>query len=339
MNEHVSATDLERLTAHQLESDRIAEVLQHVASCDACQKAVNHGPLYLTYEDEEHLTPEAIADLLGGRADAAEVELIDTHVDDCVECRELLRDARTQAIVPRHWARFAAVAAAVIVAAVAISVWFERDTRSIAPPAIARKPIVPGRPAAWQRLVDDAVTTGRLPLPSVLNDLRPVPRVIRGVDDATPVELAPQGVIVRSTRPMLSWAAFDGATYTVSIQRWGTDEVLTSPVLHEPRWSPGRDLTRGVTYEWQIEVRRDGTSTIVPAPPAPRALFRIVDANEERELSEAEATRGGDHLLLAVLNARAGLVDDALREAETLSRDPHYASLAAQLAKNLRVQR
>jgi len=72
----------------------------------------------------------------------------------------------------------------------------------------------------------------------------------------------------------------------------------------------------------------------MPAPPAPPAIFRIISQRERDELVRARAEAGDDHLLLALLYARAGIVDEARRELhayERSSRDPLAGRLRGQL--------
>ena len=334
MSEHVSVEDLQRLAAHQLDPSRIKGALAHIASCAECQRAFKHVPLFLTSEGDEHLTPDELLDLASGRVSGADLEVMETHLDDCAECRELLPGRAGLPVLHRRWLYAAAAVLAIALAGIALR--FPRE--SVTAP-VKRVVKVDSRPAEWQRLVDEAERTGTLPLPEALEELKPVPRSLRGDENMVAVKLAPQGVIVRSTRPQLQWPAFDGATYRVSLQRWGTSDVIESPLLRQPEWQVGRDLVRGSTYEWQVEVNRAGNSIVVPAPPAPRALFRIIEESAERELAAAEKSRPDDHELLAIMNARAGLIAAAIEQVDMLARDPRANALATRLAGSLRTAR
>jgi hypothetical protein len=66
--------------------------------------------------------------------------------------------------------------------------------------------------------------------------------------------------------------------------------------------------------QWQVEVRRKNSRTILPAPPIPPAIFRVLETAAHEELEVARAAHPSDHLLLGILYARDGLRADAERE-------------------------
>ena len=70
-----------------------------------------------------------------------------------------------------------------------------------------------------------------------------------------------------------------------------------------------------------------------PVPPAPEARFQVVSAETAAEIDSARREHPANHLLLAVLYARAGALDDAAGEIESLAAtDPAAAaSLRASL--------
>src|SRR5439155_1588763 len=80
----------------------------------------------------------------------------------------------------------------------------------------------------------------------------------------------------------------------------------------------------------KVEVRAGPSTTILPAPPRPPALFRIVDEATANELAEAARRFPDDHLLLGVLYARAGV---QWRAAEELAQaaSPAAAKIAASI--------
>jgi hypothetical protein len=120
-------------------------------------------------------------------------------------------------------------------------------------------------------------------------------------------------MIVETTRPRFEWPAESGAAYVVSVLD-GTEIVAESPRLTQSSWQPAKNLPRGRSYQWQVEVFRGGGKRILPAPPAPPALFRVLDAKAHAELEAARAAHPRDALLLGVLYARHGLRAEAERE-------------------------
>jgi hypothetical protein len=101
-------------------------------------------------------------------------------------------------------------------------------------------------------------------------------------------------------------------------------------VLSTITWTPDRPLQRGLTYAWQVRVV--GQDVIIPSPPAPPALFRIVDEETASEAAEARRRFPGDHLLLGLLCARAGLrrcaADELAHHAADHLSDPSAQRLA-----------
>jgi hypothetical protein len=150
-------------------------------------------------------------------------------------------------------------------------------------------------------------------MPAALAELQLPPDPERAPGEQRVDALEPAAAIVETTRPLFRWPEVPGATYVVSIFE-GPSPVAESPPLREPQWQPERDLVRGRTYQWQVSVRGRGGRALFPAPPAPPALFRVLDRQSHEELERARAERGDDALLLGVLYAREGLRAEAERE-------------------------
>lgn len=169
-------------------------------------------------------------------------------------------------------------------------------------------------------------------MPDVLRSIQPDVDVLRGSTEASEV-FRPAGAIVKSTRPELSWPAANDAQSVVQIFR-GEEEVARSSILTTSRWRPEHSLRRGVTYTWQVRVTRNGETQILPAAPAPVAQFHVLDAAALAELEAAERDRAGDHLLLGILHARAGLPDGARQHLGRVT-DPRDAEVARRVAREL----
>jgi hypothetical protein len=170
--------------------------------------------------------------------------------------------------------------------------------------------------AEWDALVAAAVKSGSLPLPADLVMLYAANDIVRGPEgDAARVQ--PAGKVVDDVRPRFSWPARDGATYTVFIFD-GPREIVRSRALRETQWTPERALPRGRLLTWQVEAARGDLVETLPHPPAPPASLRIASERDHRDLDHARQRYGDDDLLLGVLYARAGMLDEsaaALRRA------------------------
>src|SRR6185436_5171159 len=184
------------------------------------------------------------------------------------------------------------------------------------PPPAAATPAPPQEPyerPEWRAAVSEALRTGTLRMPAALAALQLAPDVLRAGSAGEAGRLAPVRTIVETTRPHFRWTPVARATYVVSIFEEET-LVAESGVLDESHWEPMTDLPRGRVYQWELEVRSGGDAHTIPAPPAPPALFRVLDEAASAELQRARALHGGDPLLLGVLYARCGLREDAERE-------------------------
>ncbi|HKR64227.1 MAG TPA: hypothetical protein VJZ00_10900 [Thermoanaerobaculia bacterium] len=323
---------LRRLERRELAPREIAEVLRHIGECEECARAsaedVDLGALDAATSGDEgpwHPDAVAIAAYVDGTADAAEREIVATHLEDCSFCREDVADLAklrgSRAPRRRVWqAAFAVAAALVVVLFVILRV---SDGREPAPtsPHVPPRPVVvttqPPAPASpryangeWERLVRTAIETRRLPS---AHGIDAAPDVLRGSSNTTAANVAPNGVVIDEVRPRFSWPARDGATYVVSIFD-GDRRVAQSEPLTKTQWTPPAPLARGRTYVWQVQATRDETREIIPAPPAPPATFHVVSQRDHDDLTAARNLHPDDPLLHAVLAARAGLREEALRE-------------------------
>jgi hypothetical protein len=129
--------------------------------------------------------------------------------------------------------------------------------------------------------------------------------------------LGPLGTVVEDPRPVFRWQPVAGATYRVSVYDSGYNLIAASGSMTAAEWLIPKPLARGKRYSWQLTIRQNVEFTL-PAPPAPEARFQILSDADESELVRARADWGDSHLVLGVLYARAGLLDEAEREIQAL---------------------
>jgi hypothetical protein len=83
-----------------------------------------------------------------------------------------------------------------------------------------------------------------------------------------------------------------------------------------------------------VQVQPEGHSFLIPASPAPPAIFRVLTQKEIAPMERAGSEAPDDHLLLGLLYARSGVTDAARRELqawEQVTGDPLATKLLRQL--------
>jgi hypothetical protein len=281
---HLTPAVLDDLRTKQLRGPALVEALRHLGGCNHCsQRAL---------------------------ATTGVTKLAPLQFDE-----EEAQPSRRRTLV---WAAAAAIAAMIsIIVFFAVrpsSVPVVQPTASSTPSTPKKvpepRPAQPQRPAEWESLVAVAVTSGQLPYPNDLAALAGSPDVLRSRATTAAGKMTPAGVVIDDVRPQFTWPAVRGATYVVSIFE-GNRDVAVSPRVTVNEWRPVTALARGRTYAWQVEVFTDGDETLLPAPEDPQALFRIASSEDHEAIEEARRRFPDDHILHAVLYARAGLRRDA----------------------------
>jgi Putative zinc-finger len=340
MSEHPSRDEIRRFAESSISGHRVIEIARHLKACRRCateartsEPAVRAGLALFgeLVEDEEHPPVESVLTrYVDGTLDADELAPIEDHLFRCPRCREDVDDLRAMAAValqPRRrrrrvWPAFAAAAAVAVVASVIFSSRAEpeRDTpRAIAvPPRVIANAPAPQRYArdGLNEAVSAALRNGAMPMPAALADLQLDDDPERAPGTASASRIEPSGEIVESARPRFRWPSSPRTKWIVSLFDERGSVVAESGVLNQPSWQPDRELPRGRVYQVQVRAIGEAGETIIPAPPAPPAFFRVLDEAAHAELAAARAAHSADPLLLGVLYARHGLQADAIRELE-----------------------
>lgn len=309
--------------------------------------------------DIKHLSSAVLERVRRGAASAEETEAVGQHVAQCEECAGMAGRALSVAeSVAAFRAAFAEepeprrsfgvlktvvpLAAAAAIAAVVLLIPRETERPRPVTPAprvtatVPNPPtLTPARNAEWDALLAETRRTGVLPFPAEIRKLADADR-FRGDPSegaAEEVEMWPVATAVAEQQPELRWPAKQGATSIVTVSSRG-EEIARSGELAAARWRVPVALRRGRMYTWQVRIEGGEEPVVLPAPPAPPAIFRVLSAREHEELLRARAEAAGDRLLLGVLYARAGLVEEARRELAAHARetrDPLTARLLRQL--------
>jgi anti-sigma factor RsiW len=192
-------------------------------------------------------------------------------------------------------------------------------------------------PAEYQQLVQDALRNPRIEKsPQLANLSRPGSSLMSEDKNGRSFSLLePAGNVLLRDRPAFRWSRLEGATrYVVEIYDAQFNPVASSPPLNGLRWT-APPLDRGRTYLWQVKATTESQEVVAPAPNAPQARFRILDAANANEIARARRAYESSHLLLGLLYARAGLLAEAETELRALQRANPDSETARRLAASL----
>ncbi|MFI5179333.1 MAG: hypothetical protein ACHQO8_12245 [Vicinamibacterales bacterium] len=316
MNEHPTDFELERYANGGLAAADLLRVDDHVAVCAACRsRALQSG----------HATDRLSSTVAAVRRDLAAPAVIPFPARSAMSAH-----------IRRRGAIYAAVAAVMIFA---IITWGTRGKPVSPPPSLVALSSAPAKadtaPDALtsdeRAAVNGAIATGQMPRAAALDALASASGPLMGERARTPVfgPVRPAGIVVDAERPTLEWrAAGDRAEYRVAVFDDAFEEVAKSGWQADTSWTIGRPLTRGQAYSWQVTARIAGRETTAPAPPLPEAKFIVASVDDHARLAAMRKRAGDSHEALAVLLARAGLLDEAESElALARAADPQSASV------------
>jgi hypothetical protein len=193
-------------------------------------------------------------------------------------------------------------------------------------------------PPSYQRMLKESLTNQRVEKSELLAGLnRPASPLMGGSDPANKFAvIAPAGKVLQSNRPTFRWSQLQGATaYVVEIYDEKFNLVATSPPVTDNSWAP-QPLKRGDIYSWQVKALKDGQEFKAPRPPAAQAKFRILDSTKMNELQQARRGYASSHLVLGLLYARNGLLDEAEKEFRALQKANPDSVVARRLLRQIR---
>jgi hypothetical protein len=197
---------------------------------------------------------------------------------------------------------------------------------------------IAGLDPAASNAVRDALTNAGLSKPQVLSELSgPAIKFMGQAGSPPPFALiSPVDTVVGDEQPTLRWEALRGATsYTVAVFDQQFQPVTRARFRAETEWRVPAPLRRGATYYWQVTARKGGLEITVPAAPAPRAGFKVLDSTTANDLEKARVFTDS-HLVLGILYARQGLRLDAERELKSVAEQNPQSPLPAKLLSDVR---
>jgi hypothetical protein len=145
---------------------------------------------------------------------------------------------------------------------------------------------------------------------------------------------------VLSERPTFKWEPLAGAErYVVFVRDMTSDVEIESQAITGTEWTPEASLMRGHTYAWAVEAVKDGRRIHAPAAQSADARFKILDKTQADELTRAKSAAVGSHLVMGIMYARYGLVNEAETELRTLRAENPRNQVVGRLVKSLRSKR
>lgn len=198
-------------------------------------------------------------------------------------------------------------------------------------------------PPEVRRAVQASLSAQRVEVPRSLDGLRGSAGVLMGdaaggnEGGGVPFALVePVGKVVRTTRPTFRWRPLGGASsYTVAVVDAKFNVVEQGSGLTATEWTPSQPLPRGAVYGWQVTALRDGKEVASPVAPAPQAKFRVLEQTVAENLARVEAGHADSHLARGVLYARAGLLDEARQEFQSLLKANPRSAVARKLLESV----
>ncbi|MGH9971491.1 MAG: zf-HC2 domain-containing protein [Pyrinomonadaceae bacterium] len=180
----------------------------------------------------------------------------------------------------------------------------------------------------------------RLDQPQILKELGGQQGALRGSKTAQPFKLIfPSRTVIVSDRPALRWEEASGASsYRVYINDSVGKEIARSEELPSERteWTLPKPLKRNEIYTWTVVAVVDGKEIVSPGPSATEMKFQVLSLGNLEQLSQLKKTRS--HLALGVFYARVGMILEAEREFQMLSRLNPNSGVAKKLFRRLRLR-
>jgi hypothetical protein len=194
---------------------------------------------------------------------------------------------------------------------------------------------------AYEQIVKDALQSGRVKITTPLTGLAGKQGTLMG-DPANKAFrlLAPVNIVVETDRPTLRWQGLDGAaSYRVTVFDENLNKVAESDSLVATEWTATPALRRGQTYIWQVRANANNRESVAPGPGASRVRFRVLDQAKIEEIANARRAYANSHLILGLLYANAGLLDDAEREFNALLKANTQSTVARKLLGSVKSRR
>ena len=152
--------------------------------------------------------------------------------------------------------------------------------------------------------------------------------------------LYPARSVVVENQPVFRWEGLpDASSYRVYAFDANGNQVAQSEELSptQTQWRALAPLRRGQIFSWVATAVVNGKNVVSPSASAPEMKFAVLSTADFKELTSLKKAKS--HLALGVFYARAGLLDEAERELESLIKLNPQSELPRNLLQSVRAKR
>ena len=370
-SDHPTAEELTAYRSRTLASAELLSVSDHLAECDECRKQI--GRIDFETVTAEPLACEELVECLDENIDPLRRRELSERLERSPESRAELEDlkkfrgelnalAANEAdnrilVFPPAMVRWVLPLAAAIILSAAGIWWAMRDNgtgrmvtlrdgdRSVLLKANGRLRGLSGVPPELMPLIAAAMRDGKVQIPESIRALAGNRETLAGApNESSEFEArSPIATAVRERMPRFHWRALPGAThYRIRVVDWNSGNVVMTGQSDGPRteWTPAEALEAGKTYQWQVEaLRENNVIARSPKPPEPEARFKILSDSERLKVETTGRSVGKSHLALAVAEADAGLLDDAIEQLRILAKENPNSQIPTKLLTQIKTVR
>lgn len=334
MPKHLSVQQIEGYQQNQLSATELLALDTHIMICAACRERLFEPEkqqqawqtfiedIKTTTDSEDfHLCKETISDFINNLLDEEEHQIVQEHIETCDNCKQ-----ETQQL-----AEFLKSPATSQNSGDLIEQYFESNEFE-------------SLPSNYREIIKHVVAEQSLEMPGLmaLRGYREIPVNDSDFgDESTSNLVSPIDVVVWSLQPTLRWQVVQEAiTYQVEVYQSDTSaRIVASKFLKETNWQLSLPLQRGNSYYWRLWVTKENQRISIPQPPTPAPQFKVLEQNKVEQLNEAKKLLSDFPLLLGILYAHAGLLEEAELELTKSINNNQELQLAKKLLQSLHLYR
>jgi hypothetical protein len=293
--DHPTEAQLEAFRTNGLDSQAHQEIDVHLQDCPACRAKLitKETALIPAIDAQSHLSFEQLEAYVDRKVPPDQRAALAAHLERCAQCRRELADLARFSRPPtiqtpaRRLRLIESISAIAAASLIAIGMW-----------------IYSRLPAEYSALVDRTLAAKTVEIPDAVRAIQP-----RRTDTDFLLR-SPQATAVLTAQPEFSWhSAGPAARYTVFVFDRDQERVAQSDPLTDETWRPSKPLPPGRMYQWQVRVEDDGQTATTAS-----AQFLVVDAAATKRLLDIAHRYPDQHLLLGILYAQAGALDESENE-------------------------